>query len=1250
MSTKQKLDRYTVLRKLATGGMGEVFMARQEGIAGFEKTVVIKTLRPEFADHTLFREMFFEEARVAAMARHGNVMSVLDVGMDGETCFIVMEYIDGWTVRQVLQARESTRESGAANASPEPAVENKAPPERRGALPLPFVLSIAIDAADGLAHIHDLHDSAGRPLSLVHRDVSPENIMVATDGRSKLVDFGIAKRRDSPIETAPGVLKGKARYLSPEQVRGAAITPASDQFALGSVLFEMAIGEPLFPGDSTPQIMYAMGSGEIRDPGEVAGDLPPSFCAVVRRTLDKEPGERYASCAELAVALRQLQDSCGAIASHGELSVWLHQRVPRDDRGGRAGAGPGTDPTEMSTSSKSARTRSDSPAASNQTMAAAATIAHASRDITTRTAPGTERTEFGDLAVELIGRSRELEELRARFAEGSRVITVLGPGGIGKSSLARRHAYLARFEQDRREVTIADLTNAHSDDDVLYQVAAPLSLELRSVVARDEAVSRIGLALAGRGPTLVVLDNVERVLDPIAHAITTWLPVAPQTRFLVTSREPLSLSGEKRLDLDPLTRDDAIELLCHRIQAVRSRWRPSASDRDTAGEIVDRLDRLPLAIELAAGRGAVLSIGQLHRRLTRGLDWLRSKRRDLSGRHASLAATIAWSWQLLDRWERSALAQCTVFRGSFTLLDAEAIVDLDDPAVVETLGSAPALDSEPEIATAVTGRDEHDFGDVIDAVQSLREKSLLTGDSTGASAGDDLRFRMYESIRSFVEQNLDPTARARVKERHLAHFLDIAEELGGGIDGPEGTECLDRMATSLDNLCVALDSAKRAGSRDVCRLVLAVEPLLAARGPAPLHLGWLDAGLAAADRMAENAAPARLLCARGTARVMSGDHGGAKSDLAAAIEQAESLGDSCLIALANEAMGFHHLRRRQLDRAWPHCERAYDLYRTTGDRDAQARILGKIALYHQRSGDTDRASESFDRAIALHERQKNLWAAGQLYGRRGLLRLESGRLAEAREDLQRALRSSRQWGDLTRESADTCNLGLLEMEAGNRDEARRYLQQALHIDVRQGNRPSQSIAHINLGVVALDSGDLDTADECFHQALAIAREVEYPHLELMALGNLGITAQARGDLDGALAHLTSCESMRPQHPETWPQPTVFLAHLAAVHAERGDLAAADREFAAASERARCGQHESHLPVIECLEGFGDLARHRMASHESRADDEAGAHRDPIARARARLTADHTSSCDLRIARAMLARAISPYPPTTHPGK
>ena len=678
------------------------------------------------------------------------------------------------------------------------------------------------------------------------------------------------------------------------------------------------------------------------------------------------------------------------------------------------------------------------------------------------------------------------------------------------------------------------------------------------------------------------------------------------SQILATSREALNLSEEHRIDVHPLARNEAVDLLCHRVRTVRPEWSPSISERDIAGQIVDQLDCLPLAIELAAARGGVLTMTQLHNRLTSGMDWLRSRRRDLSMRHASLIETIAWSWELLDPWERAALAQCSVFRGGFTLVAAEAVIALPEAADCE----------------------------VIDVVQSLREKSLLYTDTPRGAVEDELRFRMYESIRTFAAGKLSVAKRAGTAVRHLAYFLAKAERLAKGIDGPDGASCLANMNASLDNFTAALDTAKDSEPTSAVRLVVAVERSLAVHGPAHLHGEWIAAGLEAARRAEAIADVSRLLRARGLAAMGRGDSTAGWADLREAIELAEKLGDPLLTAEACEAMSTHHLQRRELTgELRSYQERAYDIYRQLGDRGGEARIMGAIALYNQRTGDYAQARSYFDQAIALHERMGNVWAAGKLYGRRGLLHFEMRRLPRARSDLERSSAMVRQFGDVMREATNYLNLGCVELELGHHDEARRCVRRAQDLYRRAGHRPSQALTLVNLAVVDIDSGDLESAADNLQVAVVIARETEYHAWEIMAVGNMGIVAQARGDFETARGYLEQVRDARSRYPASWAALSTFLAHLASIYAAQGDLEAARVTFAECRDRIERGNHPDSLAIVQCLEGFCNLAEARAAA----AGEEARRH---IDRARRRAAHDASESCDLRIAQGMLEAAIA----------
>lgn len=1265
MAVMEKLGRYTVLRRLSSGGMGEVFIARQEGLAGFEKLVVLKTLRADLAERQRFRDMFFEEARVSALARHANVVSVLDVGIDRGVYYLVMEYIEGWSMRQLLDACE-----------------------RDGrAVPLPHVLTLAIDVASGLDHIHSLRDASGNPLKLVHRDVSPENIMITIDGLSKLVDFGIAKRQNSPIHTEPGVLKGKARYLAPEQIRGGAVCAATDQFALASVLFEICTGEPLFPGKTTVEIMFALGRGVIRDARELRDDLPDELVALLERSLARDPGERLDTCGELADELVKIQTACDMRETRADLVAFLDEHLERPrsdgDDGGRearehagqdsiatsvqkatavgipVGAGQrrklsslGAMPTGsfFSDSSELEADRADDFA--DDFVADSVSRARDSADASLSTGPirrslrvhghrdpedlvaalagrGGQRSEFDSETQigRLVGRSQEIERIQSLFGAGARLVTLLGPGGVGKTSLARHHAFLQRRRASDREVYFCDLSCARSVDQLAYAMSEVLSMPLNDEMTWHHEVEHIGQELAGHDSILLILDNLEQIIAPAAAAVERWLDIAPKVCFLATSREPLNLSDEQRIDIQPLAKDEAVDLLCHRIRSVRPGWSPSRGERGVAEQIVEKLDGLPLAIELAAARGGVLTITQLLGRLTSRMDWLRSRRRDVASRHASLIDTIAWSWGLLDPWERAALAQCSLFHGGFTLVAAEAVIKLPDDVGCE----------------------------VIDVVQSLREKSLLYTDTPRGAVEDELRFRMYESIRSFAADQLEDEQRRDAVTRHLVYFSEKAEMLASGVNGPEGASCLDRMAASLENFSVALDTARDTEPALAMRLVLAVEPMLAVHGPAQLHVEWLAIGLEAARSLGAVAEVARLLEARGLAAVRRGESTAGWADLREAIELAEDLGDSRLIAGACEAMCVHHLQRRELTgEVETYRDRAYDIYRQLADREGEARILGTIALHHQRVGRHAEAARCFDEAIALHERMGNVWAAGKLYGRRGLFRYETGQLGAARRDLQRSSIIVRQFGDVMREASNFLNLSSIELELGNHDAAERHIERAENLYRRAGHRPSRALAHVNRAIACLDRQEPEQAGEHLQEALQVARDTEYPAWELIALGCLGIAAHATGDLGRARAYLETVREVQERYPTSWASLSTFLAHLGATLAAQDELDSARAMFAQCRDRIERGNHPQILAVVQCLEGFCNLAEARAASpaagsgDSARGDDASDETADPgdtearrhIDRARRRTTQDAGDSCDLRIAQSLLSAAIT----------
>lgn len=307
--TSARAARLEPLIRLATGGMAEIWLARELGAAGLERFVVIKRLLPHLAHDPHIVDMFVSEARFVARLVHPNVVQIHELAEDGEGYFLVMEYVAGCSVRELMSAATKAYRT----------------------LPPSVAICIIEQACRGAHAAHELSDSSGEPLGLVHRDISPHNLMIGPGGDVKLLDFGIAKATAAADATRTGSLKGKCTYMSPEQCQARSIDRRSDVFSLGIVLWELLVGERLFHRDSEFASMEAIVSGEIPLPSEERPELPVALDAVVAKALAKDPDERWQTAdalrrALIAVAERHdLRPSRDALAA--ELADLLGERL-----------------------------------------------------------------------------------------------------------------------------------------------------------------------------------------------------------------------------------------------------------------------------------------------------------------------------------------------------------------------------------------------------------------------------------------------------------------------------------------------------------------------------------------------------------------------------------------------------------------------------------------------------------------------------------------------------------------------------------------------------------------------------------------------------------------------------------------------------------------------------------------------------------------------------------------------------------
>jgi predicted ATPase/class 3 adenylate cyclase/Tfp pilus assembly protein PilF len=766
-----------------------------------------------------------------------------------------------------------------------------------------------------------------------------------------------------------------------------------------------------------------------------------------------------------------------------------------------------------------------------------------------------------------IGREEEMRRITEPLRDSARLLTVTGTGGCGKTRLALQGAgeIVEAFEHGVWFVPLASVT---APDLFASEIAQTLNLREDP----RKSVFDVVCEYLEDKSALLVLDNFEQITQS-APMVGKILQRCPRTKCLVTSREPLRISGEQIYEIEPLIRSHSVQLFCDRARLVKPDFGLADENRDDIFKICERLDGMPLAIELAAARIRALSPSQILTRLERSLKLLTGGARDAQARHQTLRAAIDWSYELLSEEERELFAVLSVFAGGFTLDAAEAVC-------------CDCVDA---------------FGGVI----SLHEKSLLKREKEGAEE----RFYMLQTIREYAAERLKVSGKEpELLRLHAEFFTDLAESLEPEIRGPQQREILNRLGAEAENLRLAYKTADEAqDEQSVSRLALALHHFWIVRGltveghakieraeqmaketgdraalgkllnAAALvhhHLGeYAEAGriyneaLGINREAAQRQALADSLSGAGWWAANKGDTEEGRRLISEAVSIAEEIGAGSLAARSLCDLGESYYHDGRYAQARAQFEQALERARKIGDKRVESISLQWLSDIAQIEGEIDAAREHTLAALQIDRELGNLrstaWAIDQL----AVLALQTGDFARAEELAQQALEIHREVGNSVGINESLARLGKVAQSRGDYGKAEDLLSQALESDRKLDDQAGIATDLIELGALLTCEGDYPRARQALTEAEGIQAELDNKSGLASARTRLGLLAHHEGDAGGAEEYLTETLALN-RELSAKAQIAESLLGLARVHLAAGNLAQASQEAREAIELHR----------------------------------------------------------------------------------
>jgi predicted ATPase len=830
----------------------------------------------------------------------------------------------------------------------------------RGGLSFQQTLALLGRMASALECIH--------ARGIIHRDLKPTNVMLPKPEveSAKIVDFGIARVGEGRALTATGLRLGTLYYMAPEQFfHPRHIDSRVDVFALGCILFECLTGRRAFAAEDEIGAFARVVLEEAPPVRNLRPDLPEPISAFVRRLLTRDQKHRPFADQGFCEEVEDLRRTLAHVGLAPPPPLFKGLDLEREGL--------------------------------NSTFAAISDAPSEARVAAPRSP--LPRLALPKVVGKMVGREDEVAHVTALLSAGGCIATLWGPGGIGKTRLALEAARRWTVQKENHGATLANVREAADEDGVVRAVAYALQPAAPPDGTRQEMENALGRALRVRGVFTLLLDGAEPIAQVLERLLGRLSTVAPDARFLVTSRDrprlgmaveigPVSVEGEPSA---------SAELFCDRAGAVASGFATDPGAMSAVGKIVRALDGNPLAIELAAARLELLGLGTLLERLSRPLQLLGRTRS--VGHPLTMAEAVSWSWSLLSDDERLALARCSVFRGSFTVPAAEAVMG--------QVANLPA----------------------VDLLQSLRDKSLLTSNSGRTTA--EPRLSMYASVRDFaraklVELGVEDETLARHAEHYLCTCTPLAEHAATRGD----VAALHALATDTQELLSVLDYGLTRSPEVALSALLVLDPVLTTRGPFGRHAATLDQAIASGegDASIRPELLARARQARGRLEMRLGRHENARTDLGHALDVAQEREDAAGEASALLDLGMLHHAMRNFEDA----RRCYEAVAMvdTDNPYMDARALGNLGALNHDQRRFDDAYACYVEAIALFESSGDPRPIGLFLANLAMLDHDRGRLGDASRRYGRALRVLEEAEDPRLLAIALGSLGMLELDTG----------------------------------------------------------------------------------------------------------------------------------------------------------------------------------------------------------------------------